>query len=86
MTIDIVLAAIVPPRPALWTAPITALWIWLIHWQPAYLEGGLPALAVRPMVHGLIAIGLWLGRESADQLSLPAIGGSGRARILLTNR
>jgi len=30
------------------------------------LESGLPALAVRLMVHGLIALGLWLGLERTD--------------------
>src|SRR5437660_12294475 len=29
-------------------------------------ESGLPALAVRLMVHGLIALGLWLGLERTD--------------------
>src|SRR5438132_12252638 len=65
MTIDAVYGAIVPPRPAwrslLWTIPFTVLWTWLIYSLPVLLESGLPALAVRLMVHGLIALGLWIG-------------------------
>ena len=67
MTTNAVPAAIVPPRPAwrslLWTVPITVLWTWLIYSLPVLPESGLPALAVRLMVHGLIALGLWLGLE-----------------------
>jgi hypothetical protein len=67
MTSDVVPAAIVPPHPAwrslLWTIPFTVLWTWLIYSLPVLLESGLPALAVRLMVHGLIALGLWLGLE-----------------------
>jgi hypothetical protein len=67
MTTDVVPAGIVPPRPAwrslLWTIPFTVLWTWLIYSLPVLLESGLPALAVRLMVHGLIALGLWLGLE-----------------------
>jgi len=64
------LPAIVPPRLAsrslLWTVPFTVLWTWLIYALPALPESGLPALAVRLMVHGLIALGLWLGLERTD--------------------
>src|SRR5437016_11168628 len=67
MTADAVPAAIVPPRPAwrslLWTVPFPVLWTWLIYALPALPESGLPALAVRLVVHGLIALGLWLGLE-----------------------
>src|SRR2546423_2298677 len=70
MTTDAVPAAIVRPRPAwrslLWTVPFTVLWTWLIYSLPVLLESGLPALAVRLMVHGLIALGLWLGLERTD--------------------
>src|SRR6266853_405597 len=70
MTTDAVPAAIVPPRPAwrslLWTVPFTVLWAWLIYSLPVLPESGLPALAVRLMVHGLIALGLWLGLERTD--------------------
>jgi hypothetical protein len=70
MTADFVPAAIVPPHPAwrslLWTILFTALWTWLIYSLPVLLEGGLPALAVRLMVNGLIAVGLWLGLERTD--------------------
>ena len=70
MTTDAVPAAIVPPHPAwrslLWTIPFTVLWTWLIYSLPVLLESGLPALTVRLMVHGLIALGLWLGLERTD--------------------
>src|SRR6266404_3285978 len=70
MTTDAVPAAIVAPRPAwrslLWTIPLTALWTWVIYSLPVLPESGLPALAVRLMVHGLIALGLWLGLERTD--------------------
>jgi len=38
----------------------------LIYSLPAFLESGLPALTVRLMVHGLVALGLWLGLERTD--------------------
>src|SRR5258705_3174769 len=67
MNTDAVSAAIVPPRPAWgslpWLVPFTVLWTWVIYSLPVLLESGLPALAVRLMVHGLIALGLWLGLE-----------------------
>jgi hypothetical protein len=70
MSTDAVSAAMIPSRPAwhslLWTIPITVLWTWLISSLPVLLESGLPALAVRLMVHGLIALGLWLGLERTD--------------------
>jgi hypothetical protein len=70
MTTDAVPAAIVPPHPAwrslLWTIPFTVLWTWLIYSLPVLLESGLPALTVRLMVHGLIALGLWLGLKRTD--------------------
>jgi hypothetical protein len=67
MSTDAVPAAIIAPLPAwrslFWTVPLTVLWAWLIYLLPVVLETGLPALAVRLMVHGLIALGLWLGLE-----------------------
>src|SRR5258708_21195658 len=70
MTTDAVPAAVAPPHPAwrslLWTVPFTVLWTWLIYSLPVLPESGLPALAVRLMVHGLIALGLWLGLERTD--------------------
>jgi len=73
MTTDVVPAAVVPPHPAwrslLWTIPFTVLWTWAIYSLPVLLESGLPALAVRLMVHGLIALGLWLGLERTDLTS-----------------
>src|SRR5258705_709399 len=70
MNTDAVSAAMIPSRPAwrslLWTVPFTVLWTWLIYSLPVLPESGLPALAVRLMVHGLIALGLWLGLERTD--------------------
>ena len=70
MTSDAMPAAIVAPHPAwrslLWTVPFTVLWTWLIYALPALPESGFPALTVRLMVHGLIALGLWLGLERTD--------------------
>ncbi|WP_315837569.1 MFS transporter [Bradyrhizobium prioriisuperbiae] len=70
MTTDAVSAAVIPPPPAwrglLWAVPFTVLWAWLIYSLPALQDSGLPALAVRLLVHGLIALGLWLGLERTD--------------------
>lgn len=70
MTTDVMPAAIAPSRPPwrslLWTVPFTVLWTWLIYALPALPESGLPALTVRLMVHGLIALGLWLALECTD--------------------
>ncbi len=67
MITDAVSAAMIPSHPAwrslLWTVLFTVLWTWLITSLPAFLESGVAALAVRLMVHGLIALGLWLGLE-----------------------
>src|SRR5258708_25567122 len=63
-------AADVPPHPAwrslLWTIPFTVLWTWVIYSLRVLLESALPALAVRLMVHGLMALGLWLGLARTD--------------------
>jgi hypothetical protein len=70
VTTDAVSVALIPPRPAwrslLWTIPFTVLWTWLIYALPALQDSGLPALTVRLVVHGLVALGLWLGLERAD--------------------
>jgi hypothetical protein len=70
MNTDAVSAAIVPPssawRSLLWAVPFTVLWTWLIYLRPVLLDSGLAALAVRLMVNGLIALGLWLGLERTD--------------------
>ena len=70
MTAVAVTADIALPRPAwrslLWTVPVTAVWTLLIYWQPAIPASGVPIMALRLMVHGLIAVGLWLGLERAD--------------------
>jgi hypothetical protein len=70
MTTDAVSAAIVPPHPAWrslpWTIPFAVVWTWLNYSLPVLPESGLPALAVRLLVHGLIALGVWLGLERTD--------------------
>jgi hypothetical protein len=55
-----------PPawRSLLWTTPFTVLWTWLLYSAPVLPASGLPALAVRLMVHALITLGVWLGLES----------------------
>jgi hypothetical protein len=56
MNTDVVSAPTVLPRPAwgslLWMVPFTVLWTWLIYSLPVLPDSGLPALAVRLMVHG----------------------------------
>jgi hypothetical protein len=63
-------AAIFPARPAwrslLWIVPSTALWTWLIYSLPGLPESGLPALAARLIVLGLIALGSWLDLERTN--------------------
>jgi hypothetical protein len=70
MTAAALPADLVPPRSAwrslLWTVPVTAVWTLLIYWQPAIPASGVPIMALRLMVHGLIAVGLWLGLERTD--------------------
>jgi hypothetical protein len=70
MTAAALPAGIVPPRPAwrslLWVVPVTVLWTLLIYWQPIIPASGVPTAAHQLMAHGLIAVGLWLGLESAD--------------------
>jgi hypothetical protein len=70
MTAAAIAFGIVPPRPAwrglLWIVPVTVLWTLLISWQPFIYASGIPTTAVRLMTHVVIAVGLWLGLESAD--------------------
>jgi hypothetical protein len=70
MTLAAVPSTIISPRSAwralLWLVAVTVLWMMLIYWQPAFQDSGLSAMAVRLTVHGLIALGLWLGLEGAD--------------------
>ncbi len=70
MNTDVVSAPTVLPssawRSLLLAVPFTVLWTWLIYSLPVLLDSGLAALAVRLMVHGLIALGLWLGLERTD--------------------
>jgi hypothetical protein len=46
--------------------PLTLLWILLIYRQPIISASGVPTTVHQLMVHGLIALGLWLGLESTD--------------------
>jgi len=70
MTTKAVSAAMVPARAAwrglLWLAPLTALWIVLIYWQPLIPTSGVPTTAQQLAVHGFIALGLYIGLESSD--------------------
>jgi hypothetical protein len=70
MNTDSVFVAEIAPRPArlslMWTVSFTALLTWLIYSLPALPESGFPALAVRLMAHGLIALGLWLALENTE--------------------
>lgn len=70
MTAAAVPAGIAVPRPAwrslIWIVTLTLLWTLLICWQPSISAGGVPTTAVRLMTYALIAVGLWLGLESAD--------------------
>src|SRR5262249_37838372 len=63
--------AIVSPRPAWrglpWLVPLTVLWIVLIYWQPIIPTSGVPTSAHQLAVHGLIAVGLWLGLGRTDR-------------------
>lgn len=67
MSTDTVSARVVashPTRLSLISAALfTTLWTWLIYAVPALPESGLPALGVRLMAYGLLALGLWLGLE-----------------------
>jgi hypothetical protein len=53
-------------RPLLWLAPLTALWIVLIYWQPIIQTSGVPTTLHQLTVHVLVALGLWLGLERTD--------------------
>jgi hypothetical protein len=53
-------------RSLLWLAPLTALWIVLIYWQPIIPTSGIPTTTHQLTAHGLIALGLWLGLASTD--------------------
>jgi hypothetical protein len=46
-------------RSLLWTVPLTAAWTWLIYSVPLITEIGVA-------VHGLLALGLWIGLEHCD--------------------
>lgn len=67
MSTDTVSAGVVAPHPTrlslISAALFTTLWTWLIYVVPALQESGLPALGVRLMAYGLLALGLWLGLD-----------------------
>ena len=60
-------AGVIAPHPArlslIYAAVFTILWTWLIYALPALPESGVPALGVRLISYGLLALGLWLGLE-----------------------
>jgi hypothetical protein len=70
MTAAAIPADIMPRRPAwralLWIVPPTVLWIMLIYWRPIISASGVPTTAHQLTVHGLVALGLWLGLEGTD--------------------
>ena len=70
MTAAAAYPVIASPRPAwrglIWIAPLTALWIVLIYWQPIIPGSGVQTTAHQLMTHALIALGLWLGLEGTE--------------------
>lgn len=70
MTATALPANSVPTRSAwrslIWIFPVTVLWFVLIYWQPVIHASGVPTLAVRLMTLVVVALGLWLGLESAE--------------------
>ena len=44
-------------RSLLWLAPLTALWVGLIYWQPIIPTSGVPTTLHQLTVHGFIALG-----------------------------
>jgi hypothetical protein len=68
MKADAVSTAAIAPRPArlslMWIVAFTTLWTWLIYALPAVPESGFPALGVRLLSYGVMALGLWLGLEN----------------------
>lgn len=70
MNTEAVSTAATAPHPAwlslTWTVPFTMLWTWLIYTLPALPESGFPAVGVRLMAYGLIALGSWLGLERTE--------------------
>jgi hypothetical protein len=70
MTAAAIPAGTVPLRPArrslLWTLPLTLLWTLLTYWLPIIPATGVQTTAHQLIVHGVIAVGLWLGLENTD--------------------
>lgn len=53
-------------QPLPWIVPLTLIWTLLITWRPAITDSSVPMTTVRLMVHGVIALGLWLALERTD--------------------
>jgi hypothetical protein len=70
MTAAALHADIVPPRRGwgslLWVLPLTGLWIALTYRLPVISTSGVQTVAVRVIIHMLLALGLWLGLERSD--------------------
>jgi hypothetical protein len=49
-----------------WFAPLTALWMLLNYRWPVIAASGVPTTTHQLSVHGLIALGLWLGLERTN--------------------
>jgi hypothetical protein len=67
MTVDALAVETMPLRRAwlslLWITPLTVLWTWAIYEFPALVDSGFSTLSARIFVHGILAMGLWLGLE-----------------------
>ena len=70
MAVAAVHADVALPRQAwrslIWVLPLTALWIVLTYSVPALSASGVQTVAVRLVIHMLLALGLWLGLERTD--------------------
>lgn len=70
MTAAALHADITPPRRGwrslLWVLPLTALWIALTYSIPVVSTSGVQTVALRVIIHMLLALGLWLGLERID--------------------
>ncbi len=55
-----------PWRALIWVLPLTALWIVPTYSVPILSASGVQTVAVRLVIHMLLALGLWLGLERTD--------------------
>lgn len=53
-------------RTLLLVAVFAVVWTLLVTWRPGITASAVPMTAVRLMVHGVIALGLWLALERTD--------------------